>query len=166
MAPFFTCSCCNFKCISLRILLQHARASHSHQLNFKVKCGLNCCPSIFAKYNSLYKHTLKHHKDIYHYHNNDVAGNLDTNSIYDQQETPLFNESEYGNETDNINNATDENHNNDDNNNYHKINDNDTCNINKDPAVNDSNSLNNNDINSSDKDDETLKIKSFDQNIW
>lgn len=81
MARTFSCSCClTFKCLSLRILLSHINRVHGHQLNFKVKCCIDNCPVEFTKYNSLYKHTLKHHGDIYF--NVDCAnnGNSDNNN--------------------------------------------------------------------------------------
>ncbi len=79
----FHCKCCpSFKCLTLRLLLQHINAKHSRQINFKVQCGVNGCPSIFTKYNSLYKHTLKHHLDVYNgnsTNNNSVLGLNDVN---------------------------------------------------------------------------------------
>ena len=82
MAPLYVCrSCQSFKCISLRILLQHLNSVHSQDLNFKVKCCISDCPLYFVKYNSLYKHTVKHHPDEYHgYHNCD--NNNQQNTIH------------------------------------------------------------------------------------
>ena len=71
MATLFVCrSCQSFRCISLRILLQHIHSVHSQDLNFKIKCCINDCPFYFVKYNSLYKHTVKHHKNEYYCDNN------------------------------------------------------------------------------------------------
>ena len=62
----FKCNCCDtFQCVSLRILLRHVNVVHSQELNFKVRCGINGCPTYFQKYNSFYKHVLKHHKITY-----------------------------------------------------------------------------------------------------
>ena len=66
MVTVFHCKCCvSFKCLTLRLLLQHINAKHSNDINFKVQCGVDGCPSIFTKYNSLYRHTLRHHENVY-----------------------------------------------------------------------------------------------------
>ncbi|XP_066934860.1 uncharacterized protein [Clytia hemisphaerica] len=78
----FHCKCCpSFKCLTLRLLLQHINAVHSRQINFKVQCGVNGCPSIFTKYNSLYKHTLKHHADVYNGNNTNNNSVLSVNDV-------------------------------------------------------------------------------------
>ena len=66
----FKCSQCEiFQCLSLRALLNHIYSVHSNDLNFKILCNVNDCPVSFTKYNSLYKHVLKHHRQVY---DNDV----------------------------------------------------------------------------------------------
>ena len=62
----FKCSLCEiFYCLGLRALLNHIYSVHSQELNFKAACNVNGCPSTFTKYNSLYKHILKHHREVY-----------------------------------------------------------------------------------------------------
>ena len=59
----FNCDNCNFKSLILKVLLSHIYASHSQRLNFGTKCTV--CGLYFTKYNSLYKHTKRHHKELY-----------------------------------------------------------------------------------------------------
>ena len=62
----FRCSRCNaFQALTLRGLLNHYYTVHSNETNFRVVCGVNDCPAIFTKYNSLYKHVTRQHRDIY-----------------------------------------------------------------------------------------------------
>ena len=64
----FHCEHCNFKSVTLRRLLNHIYSIHSQDLNFKIKCGVPGCELQFDKYNSLYKHVVKHHNDLYNNH--------------------------------------------------------------------------------------------------
>jgi len=67
----FRCYLCStFQSLSLKALLSHYNAIHSHELNFEVKCGVNDCPAQFRKFNTLYKHVLKRHKEVYEEKNN------------------------------------------------------------------------------------------------
>lgn len=60
------CRLCNcFQAISLRTLLNHYNKVHGNEPNFRVVCGIEKCPAIFAKYNSLYKHIIRSHKEVY-----------------------------------------------------------------------------------------------------
>ena len=62
----FRCSRCNaFQALTLRGLLNHYFTVHSNETNFHVVCGVNDCPAIFTKYNSLYKHVTRQHRDTY-----------------------------------------------------------------------------------------------------
>ena len=66
MAAVYPCTCCQtFKCLGLRVLLNHIYTVHSQDLNFKTTCIVPTCSLVFCKYNSLYKHVVKNHKDLY-----------------------------------------------------------------------------------------------------
>ena len=76
---FFECEHCNYKAVSLRRLLNHLYSEHSHDLNFKVNCCVLGCDLQFTKYNSLYKHVVKHHKNLYKNYN--AVGDEQNNHI-------------------------------------------------------------------------------------
>lgn len=78
--------CTTFQCLGLRVLLNHIYCAHSQNLNFKIKCGVPDYPLYFNKYNSLYKHVVKTHKEQYYYSSNnqnivsDAAGDVHDNN--------------------------------------------------------------------------------------
>lgn len=62
----FKCDFCQlFISLDLRTLLNHIYVAHSQDLNFKCHCVVGGCSLVFTKYNSLYKHTIRHHKQVY-----------------------------------------------------------------------------------------------------
>ncbi|XP_028418189.1 uncharacterized protein LOC114543395 [Dendronephthya gigantea] len=68
------CRLCNcFQAISLRTLLNHYNKVHGNEPNFQVVCGIENCPATFTKYNSLYKHITRSHKEVY-------DGNIEDNA--------------------------------------------------------------------------------------
>lgn len=79
----FDCDNCNFKSLTLKVLLSHIYSSHSQRLNFRTKC--NVCELYFTKYNSLYKHTVRHHKELYN-------GDFCANQILQQKEPRVVQE--------------------------------------------------------------------------
>ena len=68
----YKCSCCKiFFADDLRTVLGHIYHVHSQSLGFSCKCLVEDCSVSFGKYNSLYKHTIRHHKHEYncqHHH--------------------------------------------------------------------------------------------------
>lgn len=62
----FRCFRCNaYQALTLRRLLNHYFTVHSNETNFRVICGVNNCPAMFTKYNSLYKHVTRQHRETY-----------------------------------------------------------------------------------------------------
>lgn len=69
MAETFCCQICKlFQSLELRSLLNHIYTVHSQKPNFKIICDINSCTLTFIRYNTFYKHILKHHHDVYHHH--------------------------------------------------------------------------------------------------
>jgi len=64
----YVCDNCNFKSFVLKVILRHIYLSHNQ--NFRVKCRVPFCELYFTKYNSLYRHTVRHHPELY---NGDVV---------------------------------------------------------------------------------------------
>eukprot|EP00111_Clytia_hemisphaerica_P003426 TCONS_00009790-protein len=62
----YSCNLCNtFKARTLRRYMNHINLVHSNQLNFSIKCNVGGCPSIFKRYNSYYRHVIRHHNEVY-----------------------------------------------------------------------------------------------------
>uniref|UniRef100_A0A7M5VG98 C2H2-type domain-containing protein n=1 Tax=Clytia hemisphaerica TaxID=252671 RepID=A0A7M5VG98_9CNID len=81
----FACDNCNFESQTLKLLLRHIYCSHSQSLNFRTKCTL--CELYFTKHNSLYKHTLRHHRELFNAGIcADADQNLQENERYVEQE--------------------------------------------------------------------------------
>ena len=73
-------NCDNFQCLGLKVILNHLYCVHSQNLSFKTKCVVPDCAVQFTKYNSLYKHVIKHHSKLYNNnnYNNSNGDNNDT----------------------------------------------------------------------------------------
>ena len=79
----FKCSLCStFQSLSLRGLSNHVYTVHSKEINFRIICKIKECPIIFTKYNSWYKHILKHHRTEYEAGGDDAAAiNMPPNDV-------------------------------------------------------------------------------------
>ena len=58
--------CYNFAGTSLKRVIRHISSVHSHDANFRVLCGINCCPRVYTKFSSFKKHLYRHHKAELH----------------------------------------------------------------------------------------------------
>ena len=67
MANIYTYPVCKlFQSLQLRALLNHVYSVHSQKTNFKVVCNVfPSCKLSFTRYNTLYKHVVKHHHQFY-----------------------------------------------------------------------------------------------------
>lgn len=74
--------CSRFQALILRELLNHYDTVHSNEVNFRVVCGVDCCPATFTLYNSLYKHVVKRHRRTYE----DVVIDDDSSSDHHDEE--------------------------------------------------------------------------------
>ena len=84
----FKCSrCLSFQSLKLRTLMNHIYSVHSQECNFHIKCLINDCQLSFNKYNSLYKHILKHHPEEYDGQNSSVS--LQQNDVENDVENNL-----------------------------------------------------------------------------
>lgn len=75
------CSYCHFRSRYFSLLLRHYQNEHSHQPDFRVKCGIDGCNSSYTVVDSLRKHIIRKHK------NNKKIKNL-REPIHDEIEQP------------------------------------------------------------------------------
>lgn len=85
------CSICFvFVAVTLRVLMRHIYSEHSQAPNFRIECSVDECKETYRKYNSFYRHVMKHHSDLLdrpnemHVHQLDDARNLPNNSDQEQ----------------------------------------------------------------------------------
>ena len=79
----------NFQCLGLKVILNHLYCVHSQNLSFKTKCVVPDCAVQFTKYNSLYKHVIKHHSKLYNNNNYNYNNNNNSHNNGDNNNTVL-----------------------------------------------------------------------------
>lgn len=92
----FKCCNCNFQSLKLRILLRHIYHSHSQELNFRTNCPCNDCYAVFNKHNSLYKHVIRNHKELFNEQRQQQQVNIQNNNVDNADDNLLQGSSEQG----------------------------------------------------------------------
>ena len=55
--------------------MNHYNVTHANELNFNVKCNVSGCPLVFRRYNSYYRHVVRHHTNVYNLIDDNTPGN-------------------------------------------------------------------------------------------
>ena len=55
---------CTFEAPSVKVILGHIRAVHSHEPNFLVTCGIGGCQTTSRSFAALYSHIYRRHSDV------------------------------------------------------------------------------------------------------